>query len=124
MTDEKKETLATRVQRLRRERAWSQDQLSGAAGLSLRTVQRIENGRSASPETLQALAAAFELETRILTDCQIGESAERSEKRPLAAERRFETVGWILIALVVAFVVYVISAGGHFHVLDHMFRQP
>jgi len=42
MAEGKKETLGVRVQRLRGERAWSQDQLAGASELSLRTVQRVE----------------------------------------------------------------------------------
>ncbi|MCW0322701.1 helix-turn-helix domain-containing protein [Pantoea dispersa] len=42
-------------------RAWSQEQLAELSGLSVRTVQRIENGDQPSLETLSALAAVFEV---------------------------------------------------------------
>ncbi len=47
------------VKKLRVAKGWSQEQLSEASGLSLRTVQRLENGGNASIESLRALAAAF-----------------------------------------------------------------
>ncbi|WP_038909990.1 2TM domain-containing protein [Dickeya dadantii] len=40
-------------------RAWSQEQLAELSALSVRTIQRIENGERASLETLSAIAAAF-----------------------------------------------------------------
>ncbi|WP_068872396.1 helix-turn-helix domain-containing protein [Edwardsiella tarda] len=44
---------------MRLSRAWSQEQLAEMAGLSVRTVQRIENGERPGLETLSALAAVF-----------------------------------------------------------------
>lgn len=46
---------------LRKHRSWSQDELATAAGLNLRTIQRIENEGSASLESLKALAAALQV---------------------------------------------------------------
>ena len=46
---------------LRLARAWSQEQLAELSGLSVRTVQRIENGDQPSLETLSALAAVFDV---------------------------------------------------------------
>ncbi|MDO3386574.1 helix-turn-helix transcriptional regulator [Gilvimarinus sp. SDUM040013] len=46
---------------LRNQRAWSQQHLADTAGISLRTVQRIENKGVASKESALALAAAFDL---------------------------------------------------------------
>jgi len=40
------------VQKLRLQRGWSQEQLAIVSGLSVRTIQRIERGQSASLETL------------------------------------------------------------------------
>lgn len=40
------------VQKLRLQRSWSQEQLAAVSGLSVRTIQRIERGQSASLETL------------------------------------------------------------------------
>lgn len=50
------------VQKLRLKHGWSQQQLADAAGLSVRTVQRIEAGYCASTETLKSLAAVFEVD--------------------------------------------------------------
>lgn len=47
------------VKALRLQRAWSQEQLAELASLSVRTIQRIENGDAPSLETLSALAAVF-----------------------------------------------------------------
>ncbi|GJL94473.1 MAG: hypothetical protein DHS20C05_08780 [Hyphococcus sp.] len=59
MGEQTRETLAEKVRHLRAERSWPQEQLADASGLSLRTVQRVENGMPCSPDTVQALAAAF-----------------------------------------------------------------
>jgi transcriptional regulator with XRE-family HTH domain len=51
---------------LRLQRAWSQEQLAEIAGVSARTVQRIEQGQPAALETLKALAAAFDVSPDLL----------------------------------------------------------
>jgi transcriptional regulator with XRE-family HTH domain len=51
---------AAKITELRRKRRWSQDELATAAGLNLRTIQRVENTGSVSLQTLKAIAAAFE----------------------------------------------------------------
>ncbi|MFT4611901.1 MAG: transcriptional regulator with XRE-family HTH domain [Glaciecola sp.] len=38
------------IKKMRLERHWSQDQLSDMSGLSIRTIQRIENGENAGFE--------------------------------------------------------------------------
>jgi transcriptional regulator with XRE-family HTH domain len=43
-------------------RHWSQEQLAAISGLNVRTIQRVEQGESASFDTRRALARAFELE--------------------------------------------------------------
>jgi transcriptional regulator with XRE-family HTH domain len=50
---------AETVRSERIKRAWSQDQLAAAAGLSLRTVQRIEKSGIAASESVQALSAVL-----------------------------------------------------------------
>lgn len=50
------------VQKLRLHKGWSQQQLSDLSGLSVRTIQRIERGHSASTESLKSLAAVFEID--------------------------------------------------------------
>ena len=49
------------VRKLRLQKAWSQEQLAQLAGISTRTVQRLENGDTPSLETLAALAAVLEV---------------------------------------------------------------
>jgi transcriptional regulator with XRE-family HTH domain len=50
----------TLVLKLRKERSWSQDELATAAGLNLRTIQRIENEGTASLQSMKAIASALE----------------------------------------------------------------
>lgn len=51
-----------RVRELRLARGWSQEQLAKVAGLSPRTIQRLEAGEGTALDTLQAIAAAFDVE--------------------------------------------------------------
>ncbi len=48
------------IQKLRLQRGWSQEQLAELSGLSVRTIQRLERGQTASVESLKALASVFE----------------------------------------------------------------
>jgi transcriptional regulator with XRE-family HTH domain len=52
------------VLQARKARSWSQEELATAAGLNLRTVQRIESEGLASLQTRKAVAAALDLEVR------------------------------------------------------------
>ena len=50
------------IKSLRTKNHYSQEQLAQMSGLSLRTIQRVESGQSASLETLKSLAAVFEID--------------------------------------------------------------
>lgn len=50
------------VQKLRLQKGWSQQQLADLSGLSVRTIQRIEQGHPGSVESLKSLAAVFEID--------------------------------------------------------------
>ncbi len=50
------------IRKLRLEKGWSQEQLAEMAGVSSRTIQRIENGYEVSTETMKCLAAVFEID--------------------------------------------------------------
>jgi transcriptional regulator with XRE-family HTH domain len=54
--------LAVMVREFRGARGWSQETLSEITKLSLRTIQRVENGEPSNGDTRRALALAFELE--------------------------------------------------------------
>jgi len=58
------------IRKLRLDRGWSQNQLAEIASLSVRTIQRVERGGSASLDTMGALASAL--------DIPISEIAEKS----------------------------------------------
>ncbi len=53
---------AKRIKHLREQNCWSQLQLSEMAGISLRTLQRLEAKSVASHETVKGLAAVFEVD--------------------------------------------------------------
>lgn len=57
---------ARMVRKLRELRGWSQEQLAEAAGLGVRTVQRLESEGRASAETRTCLAAAFSVPQSVL----------------------------------------------------------
>jgi transcriptional regulator with XRE-family HTH domain len=57
-----------RIKQLRRERAMSQEELAAAAGLSVRTIQRIETEGIASLESKKALAVVFGVALETLDD--------------------------------------------------------
>jgi transcriptional regulator with XRE-family HTH domain len=56
------------IQKLRLQRGWSQEQLAEISGLSVRTIQRLERGQTASVESLKALGAAFEIDFSALKE--------------------------------------------------------
>lgn len=63
------QNLAQGVKELRKRKALSQDELAKNAGLSLRTVQRVENGETIpTGETLKRLAAVLEVTPNELLD--------------------------------------------------------
>jgi transcriptional regulator with XRE-family HTH domain len=51
-----------KTQELREEKAWTQEQLADAASLDVRTIQRVEKDQTKSPETIQAIAGAFDVD--------------------------------------------------------------
>lgn len=46
---------------LRQKKGWTQQHLADAAGLSLRTIQRLESEGNAAKETVMAICAALEI---------------------------------------------------------------
>lgn len=68
------------VKKAREERAWPQRQLAEIAGVTLRTVQRVEKDGSASFETLMGLASAFEIDVKELSPSSNSKKVTRPEK--------------------------------------------
>ncbi|ADD78207.1 Hypothetical Protein PANA_3040 [Pantoea ananatis LMG 20103] len=102
-----------KVREYRLARAWSQEQLAEMAGLSTRTVQRIENGDPPSLETLSALAAVFACKITDLTSEASAENGEALDsyisdaRLQLAAESRFYRS--LFSAVVVCTLLFVLN---------------
>ena len=98
------DALASRIRDLRSERSWSQEHLAGAAGLSLRTVQRVESGYACAGDTLLALAAAFEIPATELTKL-IPPPVPADERFLGLTGRQAAWIGLILASPAILFVV-------------------
>jgi len=62
--------LALGVKELRKEKGLSQEELAKSSGLSLRTIQRFENGETEpSGETLRRISSALDLTPKELNEC-------------------------------------------------------
>jgi transcriptional regulator with XRE-family HTH domain len=68
---------SNRIRSERENRGWSQGHLASVAGLSLRTIQRIEKTGSASFESVTALASVLSVE---IADLRADESAPSRER--------------------------------------------
>ncbi|MFC5694887.1 helix-turn-helix domain-containing protein [Pseudomonas sp. GCM10022186] len=83
-----KAELGLLVKHYREMRKWSQETLASIAKVTPRTVQRVEAGSGASPDTLRALANAFDFEDidlfnkpyPILSDDELKAVKEKFEK--------------------------------------------
>tara|TARA_R110000737_G_scaffold297024_1_gene303657 strand:+ start:86 stop:550 length:465 start_codon:yes stop_codon:yes gene_type:complete len=69
------------IKKMRLERHWSQEQLAEMSGLSIRTIQRIENGENAGLESLKSLAAVF--------DTNIADSDKKEEAEQIRKEEEY-----------------------------------
>ena len=58
---------ADKIKGWRGDRTWSQEDLSEVSGLSIRTIQRIENGNPTSRDSAASIAAAFNVDMAALT---------------------------------------------------------
>ncbi len=68
----KNKIVAKKIKELRNRKGFSQEELSENSGLSLRTIQRLENGETKPRgDTLQRLAASFSISPDEITDWQI-----------------------------------------------------
>lgn len=81
--------LGQKVRRMRKQRAWTQSHLAAVAGISTRTLQRLENRGACAPETLMAVANAFDVDVREFT--QPLPSAETGAALPPPSSRKQKT---------------------------------
>lgn len=81
-----------KIKQLREAHGWSQEHLAEVAGLSGRTVQRIEAEGNASPESRMAVAAALGVEAAALGMEPAPAAVPAETGRPLTAQRKDR--GW------------------------------
>lgn len=79
---------AKQIKKLRDQKCWSQLQLSEMAGISLRTLQRVEAKSVASQETIKSIAAVLEVDCDSLLNQQPlqAEQIEVVELQPSASQ--------------------------------------
>ena len=114
------------VRKLRLKKGWSQSQLAEMAGVTTRTIQRIEQGHRPSMETCKALASVFEVDLSLFQpeDEQMQNETElkMDEQRALLYAKRMKEfyeflITYVVMAVVFLFVfhgepvVYIIFAG-------------
>ncbi len=95
------------IKKMRLERHWSQDQLAEMSGLSIRTIQRIENGENAGLESLKSLAAVFEINITDSDKAQEMEQIRKEEEYVQNVKGFYKLLAIAILSLVVPFVIAV-----------------
>jgi transcriptional regulator with XRE-family HTH domain len=108
-------TNAQIIKRLREEKSWSQEHLAEAAGLSLRTVQRVETDGNASAETRLALASTLGIDVSELSTSAGGEASTQGPPTPFHESKKagFLRHGLIYVVVCTALVLMDWKQNGH-----------
>lgn len=105
------------IQRLRLQHGWSQEQLADLSGVSVRTIQRIEQGKSASAESLKSLGAVLDVPFQNLKDETMNTTivnASVSHEEALAFAKVRKLRGFYFHVLIFAVFVPLIGAINYF----------
>ena len=92
---------------MRLERHWSQEQLAEMSGLSIRTIQRIENGENAGLESLKSLAAVFETNIEDSNKKEEEDQIRKEETYIQKLKGFYKLLGLVLINLILFFFIVV-----------------
>ena len=95
------------IKKMRLDRHWSQDQLAEMSGLSIRTIQRIENGENAGLESLKSLAAVFEINIADSDKKEEVEQIRKEEAYILNLKGLYKLLAIAILSLVVPFIIAV-----------------
>ncbi len=95
------------TKKMRLERHWSQDQLAEMSGLSIRTIQRIENGENAGLESLKSLAAVFEINITDSDKTQEMEQIRKEEEYLQNVKGFYKLLAIAILSLVAPFIIAV-----------------
>ncbi len=84
------------VQSLRRGKGWSQEDLALHAGVSARTIQRIEAGHAASLETLKCLAAVLETSVSdLITESDAMNTTPEKDAAARLSTQEASAISWV-----------------------------
>ena len=118
-------TNAQLIRKLREDRAWSQEHLAAVAGLSARTIQRVEAEGSASRETRMAIAAALGIELAQLNRATEAETASTAAAMPVApapvrstGSDQGERLAWMVLVLFMGACVFAYNVGKDLAIRD------
>jgi transcriptional regulator with XRE-family HTH domain len=100
------------LKKIRLERHWSQDQLAEMSGLSIRTIQRIENGENAGLESLKSLAAVFEINITDSDKAQEMEQIRKEEAYLQNVKGFYKLLAIAILSLVAPFIIALTDASG------------
>ncbi|WP_296316629.1 helix-turn-helix domain-containing protein [Winogradskyella sp. UBA3174] len=95
------------TKKMRLERHWSQDQLAEMSGLSIRTIQRIENGENAGLESLKSLAAVFEINITDSDKTQEMEQIRKEEEYLQNVKGFYKLLAIAILSLLAPFIMAV-----------------
>ena len=94
------------IRKLRESKSWTQEHLAAAAGVSLRTIQRMEADGSASAESRLAVAAALGVPVEnINLSPDVGSPPVSAELRRIENGTRWGYAGLLVGTLLTLFVV-------------------
>jgi transcriptional regulator with XRE-family HTH domain len=110
------------IQKLRLKHGWSQEQLATLSGLSVRTIQRLEQGTSASAESLKAVAAVFDVDFNSLKE----ETMEQNTRLAVSSDeklafRKVRAIKGFYIHIVQYLIVCSILATSNLVFMPHYF---
>ena len=98
---------AKRIKQIRNRRGLSQEELSDASGLSLRTIQRIENGETMPhADSLKKLAIALEVSPDEIIDWQIQEDKSRITILNLS---QLGFIAFPLLGIILPLVIWILN---------------
>lgn len=99
-----------KLKKLRKSKAWSQSHFAEVAGVSLRTIQRIEKSGIASPESAKSICASYDIQ---VVDLIINEHLKIEAAPTFLSAMRFKvermdkkaTLISFLLAFIIAFAL-------------------
>jgi transcriptional regulator with XRE-family HTH domain len=111
------------VQKLRLQHGWSQEQLAELSGVSVRTIQRIEQGQPASAESLKSLGAVLDVPFQNLRESTMITTAldtmTVSNEEALALRKVRKLRGFYIHAMQYAVIISVLAAINFFSGADY-----